>query len=278
MVLAIAERDIGMNIQRAKIFFIHNFIFYLVGSLAVLGVKYYYSQADCDSLLWILAPTTRWVELLSGIPFTYISGTGYVNHDLRLWIAPSCSGVRFMVITMAMLIFSFVHAGASPKDTQSPTSVGWMGRGLCWIAASIIFSWLITILVNGLRIIAAIYLPQCLERAGLMRGMLTPGRLHTMIGVVVYFTALLIVYRLVDYVVQRKIGLISEKQFLRALSRKCVPPIFWYFLMTLGLPFLNRAYLNGRTEFTEFAVVVIGCMVLILLPYFLLTLLHNKRA
>lgn len=253
-----------MNLQKTRSYLRQNFIFYLVGALVVLGIKYYYSQADCDSLLWILAPTAYWVEVLSGIPFTYISGTGYVNHSLRLLIAPTCSGVRFMTITSAMLIFSFVHIVASPrKYTDLKTSLRVM-RGLGWIAASTAFSWLFTVFVNGLRIITAIYLPQFLDRAGLMEGSLTSDRLHTMIGVVVYFIALLTLYRLAAYLIQRRNSLIW-------------PPVFWYFFMTIGLPFLNRAYLNGTAEFTEYAILITCCLVLILLPYCLVLLLHNQN-
>lgn len=253
-----------MILQRERSFLRQNFIFYLAGILVVLGIKVYYSHADCDSLLWILAPTTHWVELLSGIPFTYVSGTGYVNHSLRLWIAPSCSGVRFMIITVAMLIFSFVHSIASPEDDPAPKASVRIMRGFGWIAVSIIFSWLFTVFVNGLRIITAIFLPMYLERAGLMNGLLTADRLHTMIGVVVYFIALLMLYRIGAYLIRKKGSLIG-------------PPVFWYFFMTVGLPLFNRAYRSGTAEFMEYAVLIICCLTLILLPYCLMLLLRGQR-
>lgn len=277
-----------MNLQKTRSYLRQNFIFYLVGALVVLGIKYYYSQADCDSLLWILAPTAYWVEILSGIPFTYISGTGYVNHSLRLLIAPTCSGVRFMTITSAMLIFSFVHIVASPKKYPVLKTSRRVMRGLGWISASVVFSWLFTVFVNGLRIITAICLPLYLDRAGLMKGLLTADRLHTMIGIVVYFIALLILYRLAAYLIQRISGSTEQpddinqspdayrKQSLTIFARKCIPPVFWYFFMTIGLPFLNRAYLNGTAEFTEYSILITCCLALILLPYCLVLLLHNQ--
>lgn len=277
-----------MIFQKELRFLRQNFAFHLIGILVVLGIKYYYSQADCDSLLWILAPTTHWVELLSGIPFTYVSGTGYVNHSLRLWIASSCSGVQFMIITFATLVFSFVHNIAAPQGSPLPKASERTVRGLGWITASIFFSWLFTVFINGLRIIAAIYLPLYLDRAGLMGGLLTPDRLHTIIGVVVYVIALLTLYRLVGYFVQRKAvqpgqtqstadsPKICRKQFLQVFICKCMPPIFWYFFMTLGLPFLNKAYLKGSAKFTEYAVLITCCCALILLPYGLVLLLHSR--
>ena len=278
-----------MNLQKTRSFLRQNFIFYLVGTLIVLGIKYYYSQADCDSLLWILAPTTHWVELLSGIPFTYISGTGYVNHSLRLLIAPSCSGVRFMIITIAMLIFSFVHIIASPKKSPDLKTSLRVMRGLGWTAVSIAFSWLFTVFVNGLRIITAIYLPLYLDRADLMKGPLTADRLHTMIGVVVYFIALLTLYRLAAYLIQKRSGSTEQtvntnqspeacrKQFLTIFARKCIPPAFWYFFMTVGLPFLNRAYQNGTAKFMEYVVLITCCLAFVLLPYCFLMLLNSRK-
>ena len=104
-----------------------NFILFLAGALIILGMKSYYRQADCDSLRWILGPTAGWVQLLSGIPFTYLSDAGYVNHSLRLLIAPSCSGVRFMIILFATLVFSFTpviaSSGAEKKDRYSPALI-----------------------------------------------------------------------------------------------------------------------------------------------------------
>ena len=251
-----------------------NFIFYLTGILVVLGIKYYYSQADCDSLLWILGPTTHWVEFLSKIPFTYISGTGYVNHSLRLLIAPSCSGVQFMIITAATLIFSFVHIIASPQDHKMLNSFAKTMRGFGWIIASLFISWLFTVLVNGLRIIVAIYLPLYLDRAGLMKGLLTPDRLHTMIGVVVYLIALLTIYRLAGYLICKIADCAARSQFPMTFARKCLQPAFWYFFVTLGLPFLNKAYQKDAAQFTEFAVLIMFCTAMILLPYLLFSVVR----
>lgn len=301
-----------MTLKKETNFLRYNSIFYLTGLLIILGLKCYYRQADCDSLLWILAPTAWWVEFLSRIPFTYISGTGYVNHSLRLVIAPSCSGVRFMIITFATLVFSFVHVVASSwKPAASvparplyralvefgmPDAKA-LAKGMCWIIVSVFLSGVFTIFVNGLRIITAIYFPLYLEDAGLMRGMLTPERVHTMIGVVVYFIALLTIYRLVGWFVQRMVRSdhsgqencayfrnaadtypdTCKKYFLQAFLRKCMPPVFWYFALTLGIPFLNRVCREDSAGFTEFAILVFGCCTCVLLPYIIVLSLHRRR-
>lgn len=342
--------DKQMTVKKKSDFLCDDFIFYLAGILIVLGIKCYYSRADCDSLRWILAPTTWWVGFLSRIPFTYISGTGYVNHDLRLLIAPSCSGVRFMVITFATIFFSFVHMIALPqksvlsdsaenlwgnsvtpvfgnvkakrnghikesaekrteenvvksikvklkKKVKKNTHIRKRVKGLGWLVVSALLSWLFTVLVNGLRIMIAIYLPMYLENAGLMKGVLTQDRLHTMIGVVVYLISLLTIYRLIGWFVRRTVendfmdggdnmGTHESadndtdtcgKPSLLTFMCKCAPPVFWYFVLTLGLPFLSRAGRDGTAEFTEFAVLVTGCCGFLLLPYVTMTLLCGKK-
>ena len=166
----------------------HNGIFYLTGFLVILGLKFFYSRASSDELVWILGPTARWVTILSGIPFVYVPGMGYVNHDLLFLIAPSCSGVQFMLITIATLLFSFVHRPASFRGK------------LCWTLSGICASYLLTVFVNGLRIILAYYIPLCLENAGIYIPSLTPAKLHTIIGTMVYFLSLFVIYQLAGFI------------------------------------------------------------------------------
>ena len=45
-----------MDIPSAKSLNRRNIPFYLAGALLLLGMKYYYSRGDPDSLSWILAP------------------------------------------------------------------------------------------------------------------------------------------------------------------------------------------------------------------------------
>lgn len=302
-----------MNIRKAANFIRENFLFYLIGFLIILGMKYFYSKAGSDDLKWILAPTARWVEILSGIPFEYEPGAGYANHDLRMLIAPSCSGVQFMTVTIAMLIFSFVHKAAyrqkgvagqdrpllsageakvlcrqrnvarqdksllpagGAKAEHCQRGIAKARRGLGWILASVLLSYLLTIFINGLRIIVAIYLPPFLDRTKLRDGFLAAGKLHSLIGIVVYFVSLLIIYRLSDDIFQKgeaKRPRRAWEQFLR----KCAPPAFWYFAIVLGIPFLNRAYGKRGKAFLEYAILVSACCGAILLLY-CLALLTRK--
>lgn len=289
-------------------FVFQNSVFYLCGMVILLGMKLYYRQADCESLLWILAPTARWVELLSRIPLTYLPGAGYVNHELRMVIAPSCSGVRFMIIAFAVLAFSFVPAFTSSavvsvrkgrgllpsrgkvRGFREQEPLGRIVRGAAWIAVSLFLSWAFTVFVNGLRIILAVFLPDYLEAAGLMGGILTQDRLHTMIGTVVYFVALLTIYRLTDMVLHRMLILrpglqpdIGDRQVscdgdaVKAFAYRCAAPVFWYFVLTLGIPLLNRSSRGDVSGQMEFTVTVLMCCLPVLLVYGIGTALYRQR-
>lgn len=278
-----------MNLKNIKTILKQNYIFYLTGFLVIFSLKYFYSNAGSDELTWILTPTTRWVSILSGISFTYISGTGYVNHNLKYIIAPSCCGIQFMIITIAMLIFSFVHRMKR--------------KGVFWTLGSIVLSYPITVFVNGLRIILAVYIPLYLEDLRFYSHILTPDRLHTFIGTVVYFTALLIIYHLADSF-SLKISSFPKTAFppakaaiaeagfakpcmekagkssdcCRQLIRICLPPVFWYLFIVLGIPFLNRAYKSSPHSFAAFALLVSSvCLMIILFLWLLLILLGRLR-
>ena len=105
-----------MDIPSAKSLIRRNIPFYLAGALLLLGMKYYYSRGDPDSLSWILAPTARWVSALSGIPFIKVTQTGYVSHSCRFIIAASCSGLQFLMISMTALVFSYIHRMRTIKE------------------------------------------------------------------------------------------------------------------------------------------------------------------
>lgn len=239
--------------------------FYLFGIFVILGMKLFYARAGSDELKWILTPTVRWVELLSGIPFVYVPGAGYANHSLRYLIAPSCAGVNFMIIMTAMLFFPFLHRMKEPERRTGTSGISlsdfWLR--VCWMGGSLLFSYLITIPVNGLRILAAVYLPDYFRRAGLLGSFLSEEKLHMIIGVAVYLVCLLTVYRLADRLACRLEGETEEtpeggssRKSAFGAFKELLIPAFWYFCIALGLPFAGRAYRGEIKGYGEYALPV----------------------
>lgn len=214
----------------------NNWIFYLTGFLTLFGMKYFYSRATVNNFTWILAPTVWWVQTLSNIPFHFVPYEGYVNHTHQFVIALSCSGVQFMTITVATLLFPFLHQMNTNR------------KKICWMAFSFTTSYLLTIVVNTIRILLSISLPVIIEQhvrqESLPDSFLTPARLHTLIGIFVYFTSLVIIYHLA--------GLITRHSF-----GNYFPPALFYLALVLGVPLLNGALQNGRRQFLEYALLVL---------------------
>lgn len=231
--------------------------YYLLGFLILFLLKLIYSRAGAVSLKWILAPTAWLVSLLSGVPFTWNPYAGYVNHSIRFIIAPSCSGIQFLIITIAVMIFSFIHRMNTKK------------KGYHFIVISLIFSYLFTISVNSLRIVLSIFLPEYFSKWKLFNSFLTPERLHTLIGILLYFSFLLVFYPLTDYLSKQFVK--DHAPCLSCQSKysqlaKWLIPIFWYVSIVLGIPFLTGIFKGNilTPSFTEYAGFVLTICLLIL--------------
>lgn len=261
---------------------------YLTILVILFVLKLFYRKADSTDLQWILAPTAWWVRALSGISFENVPHIGYVNHDLRFIIARSCSGFQFMLITAATLLFSFLHR-ILPSENCSPLRRMLYGFGC--IFADFGLSYVLTILVNGLRIILSIYLPLFLEQSALFQeyngysGWLTPESLHTLIGTVVYFASLLVIYRLADGITLKTFFAKTKEQLPKAqknitfrASFRLLQPVFWYFFFVLGIPFLTRAYRNGVKQFTDYVRLVIFACTIVLVPFVLFSRIKNRMS
>lgn len=243
-------------------------LLYLLAIIIIFILRYFSKATDSDVINWMLAPTVRWVSVLGGITFEYLPHQGYASHAYYFLVAPSCAGIRFMMIAFLMLIFSFLYRIEKKRS------------GYLWFCFSIAFSYIATILVNGIRIIASIKLPLLLKRAGLLGGFLTPDRLHTLIGTAVYFSSLCILYLLVSSVCKRWF-LRGDTETSPAPSsaesigtckvppRRLFVPIFWYLLTVLVLPFCKRILSNDWEGFWQYALLVFGsCFVIAAVLYF----------
>lgn len=132
-------------------------------------------------------------------------------------------------------------------------------------------SYPLTIFVNGLRILLAIYLPPYFAQKNWFNAFLTPERLHTGIGAVVYFTALLLMHRLAEEIVRKITG--EQTSSLKMLSH-IFQPLFWYLLLVLGVPFLNHAYRKNSSAFTEYTLLVTFICIATILPYLFIRGIH----
>lgn len=144
------------------------------------GLKDFYSRAGFDDLLWVLAPTARLVEWLTGAAFELEAGRAFLSRDRLYEIVPSCAGVNFMIAAFCSLACGLVHTRSTIRSR------------LALVVASAVAAYAATVLANATRIAIAVRM----HDAGASLGPLTPERLHCAEGVAVYFLFLCAVFAL----------------------------------------------------------------------------------
>jgi exosortase K len=229
--------------------------FYLLVVLLTGCLKFSYSRADSDALRWILGPTAWLTTLLTQVKFDYVAGAGYFNAGHDILIAPVCAGINFLIICYCMLAFCQMHHAQTP------------GRKLAMLAGLGLASYMVTVLVNAARIALSI---QRLD-SSFSSAWLSLESIHRIEGVSVYFLALSLIYCISNAIANRIILYkFAELRFGYARPPKrstLMVPLFWYLLITLGIPLLRIPYLMGSREFVEHGATVVLIPMLIVLSY-----------
>jgi exosortase K len=220
-------------------------LLYGAGCFVALGLKLFYSRAGSEELAWILAPTSALTELLTGSHFQREARTGWISHSSRMILGPACAGVNFLIIAFSAFFFSF----AGRLKTAA---------GRCaWLPASLGGAYLLAIMTNALRIIAAIHL----HDADIYGGLITPLRVHRAEGTMLYLASLLLAYLAVERAFVRRTAAPARRRAPAPLV-----PLGWYAAIALGVPLVNRAMSGGAGgPFLEHvALVLLVCLSLAL--------------
>ena len=234
-------------------------ILMIILSLAIAwGLKHHYSHSRADDLGWMLGPTSYLVQTVSGMSFEKVENTGYLNHESGIIIAPSCSGINFMIIVFCLSIYVGLK-----KSEGVYTS-------LSWIFLSISTSYSCTVIVNTFRILLSIYSIE----TGVLQSWISWETVHLLEGVLVYFVFLLIFYLLLD----RFAGAgpdKCQKSYLKQVKEGLVPMIF-YFSITLFLPIINHGGFPPNNGFAYYAAIIMTvCPVVLLLFFSIKAYCHN---
>lgn len=209
----------------------------LISGIMIFALAYtlksHYSHASADQLGWILWPTAKLVQMVTGISFESVPD-GFINREHGVIIAKSCAGVNFLIIALCMTIFMKI------QDRHSL-----LKQAAVWLQ-SLAAAYGLTILVNSARIIPGMLLLD----ADIYSGFITRARVHRWEGIFVYFTGLWIYY------------LILKRKKSRPRSQT---PLLWYFSVTLLVPLLNRTLLFRSAQTREHVLFVLGIPLLLLI-------------
>lgn len=215
--------------------------------LCALALKFYYSNATADELLWILAPTTRLVELLSGRSFAFESYTGYMSSDHRFVIAVPCAGVNFLITAFLMLSLRVLWRARFQAANWS------------FLLISAALAYVGTLVANTTRICIALEI----QRRSIEVDGLSGNQLHRLEGIVVYFGFLLLLFML------------TERMETARPRKALLFPLGIYYATTLGIPLLNGSYRQGM-PFWEHFVFVLVLPLIVLIPFVLLECFASK--
>lgn len=242
---------------------------YALVLLMALTFKYHYSRSGSDDLLWVLGPTAGLVEVLSRLPFEKEAGTGYVNQTHHVVIAPPCAGINFLIIALCMTAFSGIYHLRAPA------------LRILWPGISLTLAYLLTLSVNTIRIIFSIHI----SSEHLSPGWGTSEMVHRVVGIVIYFSGLMLFHCLLGKMVNRINGRIGDKEAafkpepaLSKTGHTHFMPVIWYCGLTIGFPLLNSAYEKAGLQFVEHAVSVVTLCLLVFTLFSLIRLSCKGRA
>jgi exosortase K len=246
-----------------------NGLFYLLGFLAALGLKYHYSTAGAEGLCWMLTPVARLVALLSGIDFHWVLRAGYVNNSHEVVIAPACAGINFMIICFATFYFTFI---ARLQRTRTKWS---------WLGLSLAAAYLLTLFTNTIRIIVAI----CLYGAPIYFGWVTPGRVHQLTGTLIYVCFLVAIFLAMERMMRRYVPSAAIEPMTAAprgerspsMARLGQIPFAWYALITIFIPLVNGAFRRNGLLYAEHAALVMVTALFVYLLCLAIASLFKKR-
>ncbi len=204
--------------------------------ICAYGLKDYYSEADSETLGWLLAPTARLVEWCSGIVFVREAGSGWVNLENEVIIAPACAGVNYLIILFCMAAFQGI---IGLRDLRSLP---------VWLCLSGVAAVGLTILVNALRI----WLSVIAYRADIHAGWLSGEMVHRLLGIAVYYSFLFFHYWFISFILRTMdpMGKVSGQPLF------CWVPLFWYLLIGVGVPLLGDAALLRSAPFIRHGLAV----------------------
>jgi exosortase K len=204
---------------------------------AAAALKQFYSTASANELRWILWPTARLTELVTGTHFTFEPYAGYMSSDRGFLIASACAGINFLIAAFLMLSLRMLW-------NERTNGIKWRSFVITAVSAFVV-----TIIANMVRIASALWLNASRPTiAGLDR-----DEIHRLDGIFVYFGFLLLLVVVSDKLISRsKTGI-----------QTYLVPLGIYYLMTLAVPIGNGALRQGLVFWQHAAFVLVTPILLI---------------
>ncbi len=163
-------------------------LYYLTAVIIFLLLKFGFTLADNDDLIFLLKPTDKLVGFLTGSHSVYLSEEGYFHGYMNIIIDKSCSGFNFWVLSFP----SFTYVMVKYFDRISSKILA--------IPGALILAYILTIFVNTSRIFASIIVQTHTKN-------IFPHKqhiIHEAIGIMTNLTFLILAYILIENFLKNK--------------------------------------------------------------------------
>ncbi len=166
-----------------------NIPYYIIVFVIFILLKYAYTLADNNQLLFLLKPVNLFVSASTSSFSVFIPEKGYFHRHLNILIDKSCSGLNFWLI--GFLMFSFLGLKYSQNQQKK----------LVVIPLALIVAYLLTIFVNASRIFILIVIQKKMYY-------FTNSQLafiHEAVGIITYLSFLILVYIIADKILINRV-------------------------------------------------------------------------
>jgi exosortase K len=165
-----------------------NIPYYLTAIVLAILLKFGYTRANNNDLIFLLKPTDKLVGLFKGSQSVYIADKGYYHDNLNILIDKSCSGFNFWVLCFIM--FTYLTLQYFDKALHK----------ILIIPTVLCCTYLFTIFVNSSRIFASIIVQNQSNKILLNQQHL----IHETVGIVTNLSFLILAYYLTDFLLTNK--------------------------------------------------------------------------
>lgn len=166
-----------------------NIFYYLTAIGLFIVLKFGYTIANTNDLIFLLKPTDKLVGLLTSSKSVYFADRGFYYRNLNVVIEKSCSGFNFLLLCFSMICILGLKYVRNPLYKTLITPV------------ALVSAYLMTIFVNVSRIFASIVLQHQTNQFLPQNAQLV---VHETIGIITNLSFLLLGYYLLEGFLKNK--------------------------------------------------------------------------
>ncbi len=163
----------------------NNLVYYIIGILIFIGLKFTYTYANNNHVLLLTSPTDKMISLITYSFSTYSESTGFYHEKLNMVIDKSCSGFNFWMLSFILFFFS------------SLKFVKHHYLKFLTLLLSLLLAYIVTLFVNTSRILVSLFIEHSTQ--------FKHAWLHQAEGVFIYLSFLIIFYMLLNYIQTKSI-------------------------------------------------------------------------